>query len=794
MTQPVTPLSLAELSGDVAGVRCGPGALSTARGPLPLKCLEVQARIDGLVARTEVEQTFVNNLGETLEATYIFPLPDRAAVTGFQLLVAGRTIDGLLKERGEARRDYDEALAKGHRAAIAEEERPDVFALRVGNLPANEEIRVKLTLAGPLAVDPGEASYRFPLVVAPRYIPGVPLDGKPVGDGTAADTDAVPDASRIRPPVLLPGYPHPVRLAISVDLNAAAIGARDLCASLPATSEEPEEGLQRIRVVPGRRLDRDFVLRFRIGDEAVTTSLIVERDAGGGGEGSFLLTVVPPAEARDALPPRDIAFVLDRSGSMAGWKIAAARRAMASMVETLRDTDRFCVLAFDDVIESPPDLGDGLVPATSHNRSVAGEFLVGIEARGGTEMAGPLREAVNALAAGDTGRDRAVVLVTDGQVGNEDQILRELSSGLREIRVFTLGIDTAVNAGLLNRLAGAGGGACELVESEARLREVMEKVHRLLATPVLTDLCLDPDGLEVQADSVTPSRLPGLFAAVPVTILGRWSGSSGGSLALKARDREGRAWVERPRAVEGRSGALAALWARGRIRDLEDARACARGNGLAALEKEIVATSLRFSVLSRFTAYVAVDRAAVVEERGDLHRIVQPVEMPAGWEMHAFHACSFMAFRDSMSGTARYSLLDSDPEDSAQAIVELVEEALMRLAAIHPSASARRSFLNRIPEMLTAIIAASARIANMPREPIERIEKLRDETERSIKKERLDPAEVGRLLAAFEMALTELLVSLGKAFTPSSAPPPASSRSGAAGASSAPPPPSLPLA
>ncbi len=180
-----------------ADADAGFGALETARGPLPLKALDVQAAIDGLVARTDVAQTFVNTHAEALEATYIFPLPDRAAVTRFRLEVAGRVIEGVLKERGAARREYDQAIQAGHRAAITEEERPGVFTMRVGNLPPGEAATVRLSLTGPLPYADGEATFRFPLVVAPRYIPGTPLPGPSVGAGVAPDTDAVPDASRI---------------------------------------------------------------------------------------------------------------------------------------------------------------------------------------------------------------------------------------------------------------------------------------------------------------------------------------------------------------------------------------------------------------------------------------------------------------------------------------------------------------------------------------------------------------------------------------------------------------------
>jgi Ca-activated chloride channel homolog len=214
----------------------GLGALRTARGNLPLKLVDVEAHVVGLFVETTLRQTYVNTLGVPLEATYVFPLPDRAAVTRFRLEVGERVVEGELQERGQARRTYDQAMRAGHRAAITEEERPGVFTMRVGNLMPGDEATVWLTIVGPLPFADGEATFQFPLVVAPRYIPGSALGGEQAGDGVAHDTDAVPDASRISPPVLLPGFPSPVRLSISVHIDPAGLPLGAVRSSLHAVS------------------------------------------------------------------------------------------------------------------------------------------------------------------------------------------------------------------------------------------------------------------------------------------------------------------------------------------------------------------------------------------------------------------------------------------------------------------------------------------------------------------------------------------------------------------------------
>lgn len=602
----------------------GFGALETAHGLLPLVAMEVDAQVAGVVATIEVAQTFVNTIGAAIEATYIFPLPDRAAVHRFQMEVAGRVIDGVIDERGQARADYEQAIAAGHRAAITEEERAGVFTLRVGNLMPGERATVRLALVGPLAVDDGEVTFRFPLVVAPRYIPGARLGGDQAGLGVQADTDAVPDASRISPPVMLPGCPNPVRLGLRVTLADGVV--RDVASSLHAVTEARRDA-QVIEVQPGERLDRDFILRWRIDGEALESSVVCADDDHGGG--TFALTVVPPSTTAVAARPRDVVFLIDRSGSMAGWKMVAARRAAARMIDTLTSRDRFCTLAFDDRVEMLP--GRGLADATDRQRFRAVEALAKVGERGGTELVTPLRTALGMLVGGTADRERVIVLVTDGQVGNESQILAEIAPALRNIKMFTLGIDRAVNATFLRQLASAGGGLCELVESEDRLDEVMAKVHRRIGTPIATELAVRAEGIAIEAATMAPAKLPDVYAGAPVVIFGRYRGAvaAGAVIHVVGSSLGDPLRLAIPVGTPRRDSWLAASWARAHLRELEDRYAVTPE---PAIEQEIVRVSKKFGVLSRFTAFLAVDRSQVANRGGAIQQVVQPVELPAGWD------------------------------------------------------------------------------------------------------------------------------------------------------------------
>lgn len=634
----------------------GFGALETSKGRLPLIAVDVRALISGLSAQTTVSQTFRNSTDVFLEATYIFPLPDRASVTSFELFVAGRRVTGLLKERGEARADYDQAIRKGHRAAIAEEERSGVFSIRVGNLPPHETVQVRLTLVGPLPVSDGEATFRFPLVVAPRYTPGIPLNGESVGLGTTSDTDHVPDASRVTPPLLLPGFPNPVRLTLEVKLDprASAESSSDsvaahwlagLRSSLHATVIEAHD-LLTVRLHPGERLNRDFILSFPVSGQELRTSLRFQRVS----ETTphvFALTIVPPRMPAATKPtPRDVVFILDRSGSMEGWKMVAARRAIARMVDSLLDHDRFTVLAFDNSIDWPPE-GKCLMAATNRLRWRTLEWLGKVDARGGTEMEPALIAAMRLWDADSSDRDRAIVFVTDGQVTGEDRLLKTIKKyGQSLPRIYCVGVDRAVNAAFLKRLSDLGKGHCELVESEDRLDHALANINRLIGKPVLTDLrVIAPEG---GVTDFAPANLPDVYVDRPVTIYGRVNSDRRAlRLLVSAHHPDGSDWsleliggvadkISEPNqtSVDG-ANTLLAEWGRARVRDLEDRYVCTHDSEKTVLAQQIVAASLESHTLSRFTAYVAVDDSEIVNAGGELNEVLQPVERPQGFAAKA---------------------------------------------------------------------------------------------------------------------------------------------------------------
>lgn len=594
------------------------GTLNTLLGHLPLKAMRIHGRLSGLSFRLVLSQTFHNLSVHNLEAVYIFPLPSRAAVTRFLMRTRDREVVGRLKERGRARQDYARAIRAGHQAALLEEDRPEVFNMKVGNIPAGESVEVELELAGPLTMADGMATFRFPLVVAPRYIPGRELGGENVGEGVCPDTDATPDASRISPPVLLPGYPNPVRLSIELQLEPG-FEMNEFYSSLPQL--KLHDGT--LRLDPStNQLNRDLVLRLPVLGHDVQGCIQQVQDQGGKAF-TWSLTLLPPAE-QAAPVPRNLVVLIDRSGSMSGWKMAGARRSAGRIIDSFRDHDRFAVLTFDNLVE---DLSDGrLVTASDAARYRAMQRLDQVEARGGTELAPALVQGLQRLQQAPDGV-KYLILITDGQVGNQDQILREIHARGQGVRIFCVGIDEAVNAGFLEAIAQHSGGTCELVHGQDQLEQSMQALRRRLVGPVLRQV--EVEAPRQSAPELAPTAVD-LFPGLPARLYGRTLGALPKRVWVRGRHADGQPWRRQFPVQTVQQAPFRQLWAREVVLELEHGFVTGR-EALDYKSENITRFSLAHNVLCRFTAFVAVDESSQVQGNR-LLQVVQPVELPAGWE------------------------------------------------------------------------------------------------------------------------------------------------------------------
>ncbi len=594
--------------------------------PAPLLHTEVRMQVAGLVARVRVRQRFTNPGAGWAEGIYVFPLPEDAAVDHMNLLIGERRIEGQIKERAEAKRTYQEAARSGRKASLVEQERPNVFTTSVANIAPGEEVTVEIEYQQNVRYDAGLFSLRFPMVVGPRYIPGVPAEqGGEDGGGWSADTTEVADASRITPPVRHPrhGPINPVRL--DIDLDAGVPVERVASPYHQIRSDKQGVGRYRVTLAEGEvPADRDFVLEWRARASAAPQSagFVEHKD----GEQYVSLMLLPPlAAAETARTPREAVFVIDVSGSMQGASIDQAKQALLLALARLRPQDRFNVIRFNDATSA---LYAEPQPASAENLARAKAFANALHASGGTEMTPALRAALTGRT--PAGYLRQVVFMTDGAVGNEERLFAIIRAELGASRLFTVGIGSAPNSHFMRTAAEYGRGTFTHIGAVNEVRARMEQLFRKLERPALTDIQVEwPQGGEVEA---WPGRIPDLYVGEPLTISARLR-TLPENLVVRGRF-GGQVWQGALRVADAKEHAgVAVLWARRKIEALTAQMREAQDQDV--LRKAIVEVAMRHHLVSRHTSLVAVD---VTPARGDgdaLHTRNVPTNLPHGWNYEA---------------------------------------------------------------------------------------------------------------------------------------------------------------
>jgi Ca-activated chloride channel family protein len=587
----------------------------------PLLHTDVSFRVSGMLARARVVQTFHNSSADWMEGVYVFPLPENAAVDRLLLRIGERRVEGEIRERGAARQVYEQARAQGQRTALMDQERPNIFTTRVANIGPRELVAVELEYQQTLRYDNGRYSLRFPMLVAPRYVPGNLRVSNPAGLGWSPDTDQVPDASRITPPVLRPeaGPINPVTLR--VELDAGVPIAQLSSASHRVEVKDLSESRRSIELAAGvAPASRDFELTWapRAGQAPQLAWFTEEKD----GRHYGLLMVLPPAAAPGARLAREVVFVLDTSGSMAGASIRQAKSALEMALARLAPGDLFNVIEFNSTAQM---LHADAQPVNPRNVRRAIDWVGALQARGGTEMASALRLALDGSDGG--ARVRQVVFLTDGAVGNEEALFRMVRERLGDTRLFTVGIGSAPNSHFMSKAAEIGRGTFTYI---GRVEEVEQKMSALFAkleSPVLKALEVQwPQG--VRAES-WPARLPDLYAGEPVVVAASLERLEGEVRASGLRD--GRAWEARvPLAQNTGATGMGSLWARGKVESLVDS--LREGAPEDQVRAEVIALATAHRLVTKYTSFVAVDKTPARPSDAQLKLAALPTNLPEGWE------------------------------------------------------------------------------------------------------------------------------------------------------------------
>jgi Ca-activated chloride channel family protein len=586
---------------------------------------DVEIHVSGPVARTTVRQEFRNDGAEWVEAVYVFPLPDRAAVDRLRLRIGERYIEGEIREREQARQEYEAAKAAGQRAGLVEAQRANLFTTHLANVAPGATVIVEIEYQERIAFDDGVFTLRFPTTLTPRYVPGSPLPDRQ-GSGWSADTDRVPDASLITPPVVTSSTAHRLTLHATIDIGVplAHIVSRYHPVRITA------EGGARYSVelagsdVP---MDHDVELSWRpVPSKLPRASLFAETIDG---LPHYLLMMLPPSDMAAEVPAvsRDMILVIDTSGSMHGVSLEQAKKALSFALDDLGAGDRFNVIQFNSVTEA---LYQTSVPATPDNVARAGAWVAGLQANGGTEMRPALLRALRQPARAT--HLKQVVFITDGSVGNEAELFSLIEAELGAARLFTVGIGSAPNGWFMRKAAEAGRGTFTTVSALHEVNDKMRGLFEKLKQPQVTDITVSWPGTDAAA---YPSAVPDLYAGEPVVVTARLPVEArAGDLVRIAGRSPGGEWSETlPLAAAAGHPGIAAEWARARIADLLDAER--RGTDAERLRADVVETALAHHLVSKYTSLVAVDRTPVRPAVEGLQEEQVPNLLPYGQSTEA---------------------------------------------------------------------------------------------------------------------------------------------------------------
>ncbi len=589
----------------------------------PAVATDFDVTVTGPIIRTRVTQRFENPADGWVEGVYVFPLPDGSAVDTLKMVIGNRVIVGDVKEKQEAKQIYEDAKAQGQKAALLEQERPNLFTNNVANIGPHEVIVIQMEYQEAVAQSGSTQSLRVPLVMAPKYNPS-PEVAISDGNELVVLRDPVSDRDRIEPPVLDPRESPAVNpVTMTIHLNPGyAIGAIE--SPYHSITINGSTATQKTITLGDGAIpaNRDFALNWHPAPgKEPAVSLFTENV---GGSTYVLSHVTPPETISDQKRlPREVIFVIDNSGSMGGTSMSQAKASLQYGLSRLDPADRFNVIRFDDTMNT---VFPQAVTATPENIGVAKHYVGGLEAEGGTEMIPPLREALNDPNRMDVTTLRQVIFLTDGAIGNEQEMFDTLATKAGRSRVFMVGIGSAPNTHLMSRAAEIGRGSFTHIgsgeEVEARMRELFGK----LESPVATNL---KAVLDASAE-LTPNPLPDLYRGEPLTLLAKLEGPA--TKLTVSGTLNGKPWqqsLDLASAIDG-SG-IGKLWARRKISDAEVASTLGTISPEEA-DRRILALSFGHHLVSRMTSLVAVDKTPARPEGVLLTRAEVPLNLPHGWD------------------------------------------------------------------------------------------------------------------------------------------------------------------
>ena len=576
---------------------------------LPLKDTNVEVAVSGVIADVRVTQTYRNEGTRPINASYVFPASTRAAVYAMQMKIRDEIIYAKIKEREQAKQEFEQAKKEGKSASLLEEQRPNVFAMSLANIMPGDDVAIELRYTELLVPTDGVYEFVYPTVVGPRY-------------SSDTETNATDQDKFVKTPYLHQGDKPFSSLHISAHI-AAGMPIQELnCPSHQITPQFANTGTADLTLDEADAFqgNRDFILHYRLSGSQIASGLLLYP---GKDENFFLYMAQPPARVKpDDIPPREYVFVVDVSGSMEGFPLATAKQLLTDLIGGLRPTDYFNVVLFAG---DSTTLSEVPLQANQENISRAVDLISQQRGSGGTELLAAMNQAMALKHQLNT--SRSVVLITDGYISAEKAVFDNIRANLTNTNVFAFGIGSGVNRYLIEGVARAGMGEPFVVENEVAAAEAAAKFRAYIESPVLTDIHLQALGFDTY--DVQPLNFPDMFAQRPIILFGKYRGPVGGTFQLTGRSGSGdfvTTFDVANAQPDEENRALRYLWARSKITELSD---FGDGEPSDDVVKQVTELGLKYNLLTPYTSFIAV-REKIVNPNGDADDVKQPLPMPEG--------------------------------------------------------------------------------------------------------------------------------------------------------------------
>ena len=588
---------------------------------LPLLSTTAAVDIAGVIADVHVTQVYKNDGKRPIEAIYTFPASTRAAVYAMKMTIGDRTIVARIREREQARQDYEAAKAQGKTASLLEQERPNVFQMNVANIMPGDYIRVEMSYTELLVPEAGVYEFAYPTVVGPRY-----------NNKTAAES---PDNDKwVASPYTHSGEAPSYTFGMTAHIEAGLPIQEISCPSHKTDTRYLDPTNATIMLDPSEKQggNRDFILRYRLAGGAIQSGLLLTESAGDDAahlasavepEKFFLLMLQPPKRVdKDQIPPREYIFILDVSGSMYGFPLDITKTLMRNLFVNLRPTDYFNVMLFSG---GNAVLSEKSLRATQENLAAAIDMIEKQQGGGGTELLPALRRAL-ALPHAE-GTSRTVVIATDGYVSVETEAFDVIRDNLGKANFFAFGIGSSVNRFIIEGMAHVGMGEPFIIEKEEAAAAQAEKFRKYIQSPVLTGVRVQCDGFD--AYDVEPKTVPDVMAERPIIVFGKYRGKATGTITVTGHSASGpyrKVISVAQTKPDGANAAIRYLWARHRIQTLADYNNITEDSGRI---REVTRLGLQYNLLTQYTSFIAVDQQ-IRNRDGKPEVVEQPLPMPSG--------------------------------------------------------------------------------------------------------------------------------------------------------------------